>query len=245
MMSVAVLAASFASPARADSFTAEQKKDLDAMFKEYIMNNPQVIMDSVQAYQMKEQERLQKSAEDNLKDYKDKLTSVDLPFAGNPDGDVVIVEFFDFNCGYCKKAYGDIMDLLEQDKNIKVIFMDMPILSDKSQVMAKMAMAAHKQGKYFEAHKALMSYRGTQNEENFLNALKDAGIDIDKLKEDRNSPDIELALDKHLKIANDLNIRGTPGFIVGDQLHPGYIGLDGLKQAIAETREAAKGKEGK
>lgn len=242
MLSCAVLALSGAAAARAaDSFTPEQKKELEVLFKDYIMNNPQTIMDSVQAYQMKEQELAQKSAEEKLKEYKDKLTkSPDLPFTGNPEGDVTVVEFFDFNCGYCKKAFEDVTKVLEEDKNLKIVFIDMPILSDKSQLMAKMAMAAHKQGKYFEAHAALMNYRGTQSEENYLNALKDAGLDIEKIKADMAGADIDMTIQKHLKIANELNIRGTPGFIVGDQLHPGYIGLDGLKMAIQDARAGAK-----
>ncbi len=242
LMSVALLAVSAPISARAEgAFTPEQKKELEGLFKEYIMNNPQVIMDSVQAYQMKEQERMQKTAEEKLTEYKDKLAhNPDLPFTGNPEGDVTIVEFFDFNCGYCKKAFEDVTKLLEEDKSVKIVFIDMPILSDKSQVMAKMAMAAHKQGKYFDAHKALMSYRGTQNDENFLNALKEAGLDIEKLKTDMAGQDIDMAIQKHLKIANELNIRGTPGFIIGDQLHPGYIGLDGMKAAISDARGGEK-----
>ncbi len=242
LMSVAVLTISAPLSARAESaFTPEQKKELEGLFKDYIMNNPQAIMDSVQVYQMKEQERAQKSAEEKLAEYKDPLTkSNDIPFTGNPDGDVTVVEFFDFNCGYCKKAFEDVMKVLEEDKNLKVVFIDMPILSDKSQMMSKMALAAHKQGKYFDAHKALMNYRGTQTEENYLNALKEAGLDIEKIKTDMASPDIDVAIQKHMKIANDLNIRGTPGFIVGDQLHPGYIGLDGLKMAIQDARGAEK-----
>jgi len=242
LMSVALLAVSAPISARAEgAFTPEQKKELDSLIKDYIMNNPQVIMDSVQIYQLKEQERLQKSAVEKLAEYKDKLTkSPELPFAGNPEGDVTIVEFFDFNCGYCKKAFEDVTKILEEDKNVRIVFIDMPILHETSQQMAKMAMAAHKQGKYFDAHKALMSFRGTQNEENFLNALKDAGLDIEKIKTDMAGADIEMAIQKHLKIANELNIRGTPGFIVGDQLEPGYIGLDGLKKAIADTRAAVK-----
>lgn len=242
LASVVLLGMSAPVLARAEgAFTPEQKKELEGLFKDYIMNNPQTIMDSVQAYQMKEQERAQKSAEEKLAEYKDILTkSSELPFAGNPEGDVTVVEFFDFNCGYCKKAFEDVSKLLEEDKNVKVIFIDMPILSDKSQLMAKMAMAAQKQDKYFEAHKALMNYRGTQSEENYLNALKEAGLDIEKIKTDMASQEIDIAIQKHMKIANELNIRGTPGFVIGDQLHPGYIGMDGLKAAIQEARDASK-----
>lgn len=225
----------------ADTFTPEQKKELEVLFKDYIRNNPEVILDSVQAYQMKEEERRQKGAEANLKDYKDKLTkSQDLPFAGNPDGDVTIVEFFDYNCGYCKKAYEDVTKILESDKNVKVVFIDMPILSEQSRLMAKLGMAAQSQGKYFEAHKALMEFRGSQSEENFLNALKEAGIDIEKIKAEKDSPDVEAALGRYIKIANDLNIRGTPGFIVGDTLMPGYVGLEGMTKEIEAARKAGK-----
>lgn len=241
LLAAAVLCLSFSAPAHADAFTPDQKKELESLFKDYIRNNPDLILESVQAYQIKEEERRQQGAEANLKEYKDKLTQgQDLPFTGNPDGDVTIVEFFDYNCGYCKKAYEDLIKILAEDSNVKVVFIDMPILSESSRLMAKLSMAAQSQGKYFEAHKALMEYRGTQNEEAFLNVMKDHGIDIEKVKAEKDSPDIDAALGRYLKIANDLNIRGTPGFIVGDQLMPGYIGLEGMKRAIDETRQAAK-----
>lgn len=241
LLAATVLCASFSAPVRADAFTPEQKKELEVLFRDYIRNNPEVILDSVQAHQIKEEERRQKGAEANLKEYKDKLTKgQDLPFAGNPEGDVTIVEFFDYNCGYCKKAFEDVTKILAEDPNVKVVFIDMPILSEQSRIMSKLGMAAQSQGKYFEAHKALMEYRGTQSEENFLNAMKDAGIDIEKVKAEKDSPEIDAALNRYVKIANDLNIRGTPGFIVGDTLMPGYVGHEAMKKEIDAARQAAK-----
>lgn len=241
LIAAAVVCLALPSPARAEAFTPEQKKELEVLFKEYIKNNPEAIMESVQAYQIKEEERRAKGAEANLKEYKDKLTKgQDLPFAGNPNADVTIVEFFDYNCGYCKKAFEDVSKLLAEDSNIKVVFIDLPILTEQSRVMAKLGMAAQSQGKYFEVHKILMEYRGNHSEENFLNALKEGGIDIEKIKAEKDSPEIEAALGRYVKIANDLNIRGTPGFIVGDTIMPGYVGLDAMKKEIDNARKAAK-----
>ena len=239
LLAVGVLCAGYSMPARAEAFTPEQKKELEVLFKDYIQKNPEVILESVQAYQIKEDERRQKSAQENLKEYKEKLVNnLDLPSAGNPEGDVTVVEFFDYNCGYCKKAYEDVMKLLEEDNGVRVVFIDLPILSEESRVMAKMSMAAQSQGKYFDAHKALMGYRGPRGEENFLKVLAEAGVDVEKMKAEMVSPDIDVALGRYAKIANDLNIRGTPGFVVGDSLMPGYVGLEGMKHAIEEARKA-------
>lgn len=241
LLAATVVCATFSAPVRAEGFTPEQKKELEVLFKEYIQNNPEAIMESVQAYQIKEEERRKKGAEANLKEYKDKLiANPELPFAGNPNADVTVVEFFDYNCGYCKKAFEDVSKLLSEDSNIKVVFIDMPILSEQSRVMAKLGMAARSQGKYFEAHKALMEYRGSLSEEGFLNAMKDAGVDIEKVKAEKDSPEIDAALNRYVKIATDLDIRGTPGFIVGDSIMPGYVGLDAMKKEIETARQAAK-----
>lgn len=229
----------------AQSFSPEQKAEIEKMFKDYIMNNPEVLMQSVSAYQQKEEDKSRATAEQNLKGYMDYfLNGNTLPMTGNPQGDVTLVEFFDYNCGYCKKAYSDILQILQQDQNIRVVFQEMPILSPSSSTMSKIALAANNQGKYWDVHKALMDYRGGQNEANILEMLAaktELGLDMNKLKEDMASALIDSTINKNMKVAKDLGIRGTPGFIVGEQIYPGYIGIDGLKTAIADARKNKSG----
>ncbi len=222
----------------AENFTAEQKQELEVLFKKFLADNPQSILDSVDSYRAAQEEKTQQSAAENLKKYDDYFKDNTLPIAGNPNGDVTVVEYFDYNCGYCRKAFADIQTLLNEDTNLRVIFQEMPILSPSSQTMAAISMAAHKQGKYFEMHKALMDYRGTQSEEAYNKVAKDVGVDVEQMNKDAASEDVLSAITTSSDMARDLGIRGTPGFIIGDKLFPGYIGLDGLRNAIKEARAA-------
>jgi len=222
--------------AKAAAFTDEQKAELEVLFKDYIMNNPQVMIDSVEKYKVDQEAKSKETAQEALAGKKEYFAKKDLPMAGNPDGDVTIVEFFDFNCGYCHKAFEDVVKLLEEDKNVRIVFQEMPILSPASMMMARMAYAAHKQGKYFEMHSALMNHRGGQTEEILMGLAKDIGLDMEKFKADMDSQDALVSIQDTTKIANDLGIRGTPGFIIGDEIFPGYIGMDGLKNAVAKAR---------
>lgn len=227
-------------PAYAEAFTEEQKTELNDLIKKYLMENPDIILNSVDEYRRKEEVKSQQSAQDNLKQYQEYFKSPDRPMAGNPNGDITVVEFFDYNCGYCKKAFTDIQALLKEDPNVRIVFQEMPILSPASQTMAVLAEAAHKQGKYFEMHAALMDHRGQQTPEAFNEIAQKIGLDLTKLEAEKSSADIETSIKKSMTMARDLGIRGTPGFVIGDQIYPGYIGIDGLKNAIAEERAKTK-----
>lgn len=226
---------------KAEVFTPEQKVALQEMFKDYLMKNGDVILGSVEALRKTEEVKSQQSAQENLKLYKDYFASKDLPSAGNPDGDVTVVEFFDYNCGYCKRAYADVMKLLDEDKNLRVVFQEMPILSPASMSMAELSHAAHKQGKYFELHKSLMSYQGPQTPEDFYALGAKIGLDPAKIEPDAKSQETKDAIAKSMKVASDLGIRGTPGFVIGDTVYPGYIGYDGMKDEIAKFRAGKTG----
>lgn len=246
-LTLGTCAAAFFAPAyssaQAQSFSPEQKKELEKLFLEFLADNPQAILDSVDNYRAEQERQSQQSAQENLDEYADYYEQSDLPMAGNPDGDVTVVEYFDYNCGYCRKAFEDIMKLLEKDDNIRVVFQEMPILSPSSQTMAQYALAAHQQGKYFEMHKALMNYKGSQSEQAYQKLAEDLGLDMEKLKADLESEAVTNQLRKSMEMARSLGIRGTPGFIVGDKIYPGYIGLGGLTKAIQEARANSSAEE--
>ena len=226
-------------PSQAEAFTPEQKKELEVMMKDFIMNNPEVLLEAVQQHQIREEERAQMSAQEKLADYEATFAKGgELPEVGNPDGDVTVVEFFDYNCGYCKKAYQDIMKVIEEDKNLRVLFIDMPILSPTSKLMAEISVAAHKQDKYFEVHQALMDYRGPQSADKYYELAEKAGVDVEQLKKDMKSAEVQSRISKNMQMAADLNIRGTPGFVIGGKLFPGYIGMKRLKDGIEEARSS-------
>ncbi len=237
-VSMAVLFAPINNASATEGFTPAQKKEIESIVKQAIADNPELILDSVRRYQEDQERKIAQNATNNLKGYKDFFSKKDLPIAGNPDGDVTVVEFFDFNCGYCKKAFEDVQKIINEDKNVRIVFMDLPILSPSSSKMANIALAAHKQGKYFEMHKALMEYRGSQNEEAFLKLAEKLGLDMKKLKEDMKSADVQSFIAKSKSMAQSLGIRGTPGFIIGDKIYPGYIGMAAMREAVKTARDA-------
>jgi protein-disulfide isomerase len=230
------------SPAKAEAFTAEQKEELKKIIGTYISENPQAILDSVENHRKSQEKKAMADATENLAKHKDYLSGKDLPGTGNKDGDVTLVEFFDYNCGYCKRMYQDIVKLIGEDKNLRIVLLDLPILSPASEMMSRYSIAAHKQGKYFELHQALMDYRGEQSEQAYLDVAKGVGLDVEKLKADAADASTSEVLKKNQEIAADIGVQGTPGIVIGEQVFRGYIGLDGVKATIKETREKSAAK---
>lgn len=228
--------------AKAEGLTPEQKKEVEAIVKDYLVNNGQDILEGVTRFQAKQEEEANKASAGKAKELqeslkKDTATAV----VGNLKGDVTVVEFFDYNCGYCKKAFTEVQTLIKEDKNVKVVLYDMPILGPSSYEASKWALAAQRQGKYWEFHTAMMNHQGAADDEAFKKIATDAGLDAEKLAKDKSDPAIEETIKKHLETARELGIQGTPGFLVGEQVFKGYIPYDEMKKAIETERKAAKG----
>ncbi len=224
----------------AEGFTDEQKAEIKGLFEEFLFEKPELILEAVDRYRADQEEQSKLSAQENLAKHASYFEGKDLPSMGNPDGDVTVVEFFDYNCGYCRKAFQDLVKLVEKDKNVRVVFQEMPILSPSSHQMAKVSLAAHAQGKYFEMHNALMDYRGSQSNESFYKVAEGLDLDIEKLKADTESAAMNASINKYLDRGRSLGIRGTPGFIIGDKIYPGYIGMKGLEDGVKKARDANK-----
>jgi NAD(P)-dependent dehydrogenase (short-subunit alcohol dehydrogenase family)/protein-disulfide isomerase len=156
-------------------------------------------------------------AQDIVEHAKDIYRSPNAPVAGNPDGDITVVEFFDYNCGYCKRGFSEIAKLVEKDKNVRVVFKEFPILRDESEQAAKVALAARMQGKYWEVHSEMIQTKGLVNETVGLKTAEKHGLDMAKLKTDMASPEVKAELDRVKELAKTLSINGTPHFLVGDQ----------------------------
>lgn len=243
LMSSTVLAVS--AKAEDSALSAAQKDAVKTLVKEYLMEEPKIVIDAMEAYRVQEEENQRKQAAEKIKEHSDFFKTGDLPSVGNKDGDVVVVEFFDYNCGYCKRALPDIQGILGKDKNVKVVLMEMPILGPTSLTAAQWALAAREQGKYFEYHTALMEFQGQKTEDSLTKIADDLGLDVDKMKADANGEKVQKQIDKAREIATDVGVRGTPAFIVGEQFFPGYIGEAGISAGIQATRainEARKGK---
>ena len=230
-----------APPDAKSAFTDAQKAELKNIIAQYVRDNPDAIIQSLQAGQRKEQEEARKATQQKISSMDPELLKgKDLPSAGNPNGDVTVTEFFDYNCGYCKKAMDDVQHVLQSDKNVRFVFRELPILGPTSGTAAQWSLAAAKQGKYYEFHTKLMHNNEPRSPEVLEKVAKDAGMDVEKAKADADSQEIKDQVDKSRDLAMSLGISGTPGFVINGKLYPGYLGPDGLEKAVAEARDAGK-----
>jgi protein-disulfide isomerase len=199
-------------------FSDEQKRAIEAVVKDYLTKNPEIMVEVQSALETKmakeEAERTKAMVAEHAKDI---YRSPNAPVAGNPDGDITVVEFFDYNCGYCKRGFSEIAKLVEKDKNVRVVFKEFPILRDESEQAAKVALAARMQGKYWEVHSEMIQTKGLVNEAVGLKIAEKHGLDMAKLKTDMASPEVKAELDRVKELAKTLSINGTPHFLVGDQ----------------------------
>jgi protein-disulfide isomerase len=155
---------------------------------------------------------------------------------GNPDGDITVIEFFDYNCGYCKRAAPIISKLLETDKNVRLVYREWPILSEGSEFAARASLAAQKQGRYKEFHFKLMNL-SSATEDSVLNAAKEFGYNTEQLLVDMEDPEIDQHIETSNNLSEALGFTGTPSFVIGTQAIPGLASYEGLTQIIAEERK--------
>jgi len=218
--------------------TADQEKRVREMIKEYILANPEIILEAVQTLRRRQEEAQQKSALEALKTKRAELQGAkDLPVAGNPNGTITIVEFFDYRCGYCKAAKPAIDEVVKGDGKVRLVMKEFPILGPASRVASLAAVAAHKQGKYLAFHNALMAYPNNLTDDVIFTLARQIGLDVAKLKEDMKAPDVLDLIARTNKLAQELGINGTPAFVIGDQIIPGAVSADELKAKIAEARK--------
>ena len=224
--------------AEADSFSEGQVKSIEKIVKEYLINHPEIMLEVQEAYEKKVEAKRGEATRSRMPELYGALSSMNGELAplsiGN--GDVTVVEFFDYNCGYCRQTLPELIKLIDNDKKIKVQFMEFPILSPGSTEAAKIAIAAAKQGKYLEFHKAMFA-AGRANKETALKVAEQIGLDVEKVKADSASPETEALITKISEIGKRIFIDGTPTFIVGDKTNPGAADYDQLKQLVDETRK--------
>ena len=212
------------------SHSLKEQNEIEKLIENWIKKNPDKIRYALKMLKAREEKEQKEEKILLLSD-----NSLD-PFFGNPNADITIYEFFDYNCGYCKSVLPILLKVVEKDKNIKLVFKELPILSETSLEAAIYALAAHNQNLYFEFHKKIMEYRGRLNDSVFVEVANSIGLDIEKLKNDLNDNDIRLAIEKNRLIAKGLYINGTPTLIIGDKIIPGAINQQQLNEVIKEVR---------
>ncbi|MCP4327418.1 MAG: DsbA family protein [Alphaproteobacteria bacterium] len=216
---------------------AQSKESIEQIVRDYLLTNPEIIVEAMEVLRARESqaEAVQKRAA--IEDNYDAIAYSDGdPIAGNPDGDVVIVEFFDYRCPYCKRVVDSLIEAVEDDGNVRLVFKEFPILGPESALAARAALAARMQDKYFDFHVALMKSETRLSEDNVFEIAESVGLDTDQLKEDMKSSDVEATINSTYGLANSLGIGGTPAFVVGREIVPGAIGVDDMKRYIAAAR---------
>lgn len=208
------------------------KEDIEDMIYEYIMENPEIILESVDNLRKKMEASSIESDNFLKNEFNTFANDNNIPNFGDPNAKVIIIEFVDYNCGYCKKSLDAITRLLNSELSLKVSFRDYPILSSSSKFAAKAALAAKKQGKYFELHSELLNVKGNLSEEKILEMAKNIDIDVAKLKIDMEDPEIAVIIQNNENLAKKLNIRGTPTFIINGKLYAGALEFDKLRALI-------------
>ncbi|MGV6812278.1 MAG: DsbA family protein [Brevirhabdus sp.] len=246
-LATTALAVCLAAPAMAEMTEADVKRlAVEAMREnpqlvlDAILANPDVVMQAVAILREQDEVAQAAAAKAVLEEQRELLTSdPNAPVLGNPDGDVVVVEFFDYNCPYCKRAAENVEALIKTDPGIKVVYREWPILSEGSTVAARASLASRKQGLYEPFHDAMMGQRGKLNEAIVMKLARKVGLDVDQLRADMQAPEI----DEHIQVSNflaqALQFSGTPSFVIGDELVPGMVDLDQMQDLVSAARDSA------
>jgi protein-disulfide isomerase len=212
------------------------KADVEKIVQDYLMENPDFLLNALINMQQwqEEQEKLQQAA--TLAHAQELfLNDPNIPSVGPADAKVTVVEFFDYHCGYCKRAFAETMALTEGADDVRVLFLEFPILSEESGIAARAALAAHKQGKYMDLHTAFMQARGRLNQSRIDEIAAEVGVDVAQMKADMASPVVEEAIARNRLFARQLDISGTPAFIVGNDVVPG-ANMPMVRQLVEAAR---------
>ena len=222
-------------PAAAQDFSEEEIKQLAL---QAILENPEIVMEAVSILQERQAAEEQANAEATLSSSRDALVNdPNAPVLGNPEGDVTVVEFFDYNCPYCRRAGDEVKALLDADDGVRVVYREWPILGDGSVVAARAALASRKQGLYAEMHEGLMAARARLDEGSVMEIAADVGLDIERLKADMEAPDVQQHIDTSLELARALGFSGTPSFVIGEELVPGLVDAARMQEMVDAARD--------
>jgi protein-disulfide isomerase len=227
--------------ASAQSFSDSQRGDIETIIKNYLVAHPEVVEDAMTELSKRqaaaETEKHQETIAKNADTIFNSPRGVTI---GNKDGDVTFVEFFDYNCGYCKRAMADMLDLMKTDPKLKVVLKEFPVLGPGSVEAAQVAVAARMQDpagkKYLDFHQKLLGGRGQADKARAMAAAKDAGYDMARLEKDLASPEVRATIEENFKLAEDMGMNGTPSYVIGKEIVVGAVGLDGLKEKIGLAR---------
>jgi protein-disulfide isomerase len=227
--------------ASAENFSGGQRGEIETIIRNYLIAHPEVLEEAMAELNKRqtaaEAEKHEASVAQNSDTIFNSPRGVVL---GNKDGDVTFVEFFDYNCGYCKRAMTDMLDLMKSDSKLKVVLKEFPVLSQGSVEAAQVAVAVRMQDpggkKYLDFHQRLLGGRGQADKARAIAAAKEAGLDVARIEKDLASPEVRATIEENFKLAESMGMNGTPSYVIGKQVVIGAVGLEGLKEKIGVAR---------
>ncbi len=228
-------------PSPALTVPADVRAAIEGVIKEYVLQHPEVLQEALAELEKREKAAEAESHQAAIKENAATIFSSPRQVVlGNPQGDVTMVEFFDYNCGYCKRALSDMVALLKSDPKLRVVLKEFPVLGDGSTEAATVAIAVRMQDesgkKYLEFHQRLLGGRGQADRAHALAVAREVGVDMDRLEHDMTSPEVKATISENLRVAQAIGVAGTPTYVVGKEVVVGAIGLDGLKEKISAAR---------
>jgi protein-disulfide isomerase len=217
---------------------AVQRPQIEAVIHDYLMQHPDVLIAALRAAQDKmHRDDDAKASQAVVEHQRDVFHDPATPVGGNPDGNVTVVEFFDYRCPYCKQVEPSLESMLKQDGKLRLVYKEFPILGPVSVTAAHAALAAQRQGKYDAFHAAMMEAHGNITDDTVYQIAGSVGLDVAKLKRDMATPEVTQQIKDNMKLADALDIHGTPAFVIGDKVVPGALDLDALKTMVSDQRK--------
>ena len=242
LAAVCSIAAAGAPPISAAELTTEQRKAIEGVVESYLLRNPEVIERAMEALEAKREAAKEIAATAAVEKYRrDLFEQPATPVGGNVDGDVTLVEFFDYRCGVCRRVHPVVGELIASDGKLRRVYIEWPILGPESVFAARAALASRHQGssKYLRYHDLMMESRGRLDRGKVLALAEKAGLDRQRLERDLGKPDIARIINRSYAIADALSLNGTPSFVIGGKVIRGARDLETMRRLVADAREAA------
>ncbi len=221
----------------AEVLSPAQKAEVQQIIGSYLKENPEVVIDAIQAWRQQREAAESAITKEAIAELMAEAVNTQSPVWGNPAGDTIVVEFFDYNCPYCKKVFPSMEKLIADDGNIKIVMKELPVLGPDSEYAAKAALAAQMQGKYNQFHAQMMNQGGRLSRDGVLAAAKAVGLDLEKLQKDMGSAQVQQELERSSVWAQRLGVNGTPAFVIGEELIPGAIDGQRMKHFVELARK--------
>jgi protein-disulfide isomerase len=245
LFATALLALMLAFPvgggARAQSFSPDQRGEIERVIREYLLSHPELLQEAMGELEKRQQQAEAEKHRAAVKQHAATIfNSPRQVTLGNPQGDVTLVEFFDYRCGYCKRAMSDMMELMKADPKLKIVLKEFPVLGEPSTQAAQVAVAVRMQDKtgkkYLDFHQKLLGGRGDVDRARAIAVAREIGLDMARLDKDLASDEVRVTLEESFKLAEALGLNGTPSYVVGDDVVVGAVGIPALREKINQAR---------